>query len=178
MMSSTLSGINVIASMILIWIQESKIKLPDSIHKFIYLRLSKLLRVETIEMNKAFLPRSEMLDIWNPNPPTENAISKSRTIGLQMENSKENDFKDLEKDNVQQQYKYVTTLLETLNNKLEEIKSSQNKYLRNLCNDDTKEKIEQHLLATMLNRLFGIMVLILNVGLLLYTIICYSFSSK
>ena len=178
MMSSTLSGINVIASMILIWIQESKIKLPASIHKFIYLRLSKLLRVETFELNKAFLPRSEMLDIWNPNISIENAVSKSRAIEVQMENSKENDFKDLEKNNVQQQNKYVTTLLETLNYKLEEIKFSQNKYLSKLCKDDTKEKIEQHLLATMLNRLFGIIVLILNIGLLLYTIICYSFISK
>ena len=175
-MSSILSGVNVIVSMILIWVQDNKHKLPDPIHKFIFQRLSKLLGIEARDVTKAFLFQNEMLNIWN-----ESQMIKKKS---------KKEIPDFETDQVQQQNIDVANLLKTINNtletklegiqyvfeaKLEGIHSLLNEYFVKRCKDDSKE---EHLMATIMNRLFGYLAVILNVGLLLYSIICYLFGSN
>lgn len=64
MMSSILSGINVLASMILIWLKGSKIKFPDPIQKFILHRLPKILRIDSKDASKVFGVTDEFIAYW------------------------------------------------------------------------------------------------------------------
>ena len=174
-MSSILSGINVLTSMILISLKESKLKLPDSIKKFIMQRLAKILLIDSKDIKKAFLFRNDMLDIWKTTPftttaePTLHQLHNERDLSsIDAQTGETNIHNKQNEENLsvkllQQQFEILDAMRKFLKAYLKKQSEKENGCV----------KTEQAFMAIMMNRVFAIVAVVLNIGFLIYTAICY-----
>lgn len=195
-MSSILSGINVVSSLLMIWIKESKIKLPDQtfIHSFIIKTLPKILRVDSPDIRTAFVIKKDSLASWRTSDVSSNYLSCERPLenkikplssngfqpiqyaGKNLETTQERLGKVSSENSLEQQSELIKTELNSIRNILEtEIKAIRSLLNEKFSENDSQEKAEKTLMATMLNRVFGILAVILNIGFLTYAIFCYVF---
>lgn len=190
MVSSILSGTNVVTSMILIWIKDQKLRLPNCIHKFIFRDMSEFLGVDSTDIKSAFSFTNELVDMWKNNIFSVIRDYKERQIfddiklaNLAATNSTPIASKNCEIN--QDQCNSTNGELSVTNNswsqqleiietKLESINILMSAYSKKLCeNDIINEKFEQELIAIILNRLFGIFAAILNIGYFFFIIVVY-----